>query len=114
MTLSEKSRRILELISDGHSYEQILSMHPDFTYLDIFAAAQDALELDGSTKSSYQDRLDAVKQEHPNAYEPWTDRQEEVLKQMHKGGAPVKAIASALNRQPGAISSRIRKLGLGE
>ncbi|MCY3977390.1 MAG: hypothetical protein OXG23_04760 [Chloroflexi bacterium] len=114
MTLSEKSRRILELISAGHSYEQILSLHSDYTYKDIFAAAEEALGCESSETLSPKDRLDLTKQEHPKAYEPWTDRQEEILKQMYKGGAPVKAIASALKRQPGAIKSRIRKLGLEE
>lgn len=114
MKLSEKSQRILELISAGHSYEQILSLHSDYTYKDIFAAAEEALELDKLSDSNYQERLAEIKQQHPNAYEPWTERQEEILTQMHKGGAPVKAIASALKRQPSAIKSRIRKLELDE
>ena len=112
MKLSDKSRQILTLISAGHSYEQILSLNSGYTYKDIFASAEEALELESSSDSNYQDRLAKIKQKHPNAYEPWTPRQEEIVKQMHKGGAPVKAIASALKRQPGAIESRIRKLGL--
>ena len=114
MKLSDKSRQILTLISAGHSYDQILSRHSDCTYKDIFASAQEALELEGFSDSSYQDRLAEIKQQHPNAYEPWTPEQEEILKRMFKNGAPIKDIASALKRQPGAISSRIRKLGLDE
>jgi len=114
MKLSDKSRHILTLISAGHSYEQILSLHSDYTYKDIFASAEEALECESSNTLSPKERLDLIKKAHPNAYEPWTDRQEEILQQMHKGGAPVKAIASALKRQPSAISSRIRKLGLAE
>ena len=114
MKLSEKSRQILEFISNGHSYEQILSVHSNYTYKDIFASAEEALELESPSDISHQERQAEIKQRYPNAYEPWTPRHEEILKQMHTGGAPVKAIASALKRQPGAVSSRIRKLGLDE
>ncbi|MDE2853884.1 MAG: hypothetical protein OXN88_06905 [Chloroflexota bacterium] len=114
MKLSDKSRQILELISAGYSYEQILSLHSNFTYKDIFSAAQEALELESPTDASRQDRLESIKRKHPNAYEPWTQEQEELLMKMHRGGAPVYAIASALKRQPGATRSRIRKLGLDE
>lgn len=114
MNLSDKSRQILTLISEGRSYEQILSLHSDYTYKDIFAAAEEALELESSSDSSHLDRLAEIKQQHPNAYAPWTPEQEEILKSMHEGGAPVKEIASTLKRQPSAIRSRIRKLGLDE
>ncbi len=112
MNLSNKSRQILALISKGHSYEQILSMHPDFTYKDIFSSAQEALELEKPSTTSYQDRLAAIKRKYPNAYEPWTQQQEELLRKMHESGAAIGEMAAALNRQPGAVSSRIRKLGL--
>lgn len=114
MKLSDKSRQILTLISAGHTYEQILALKPDFTYKDIFGAAEEALEIEISSNSSHQDRLADIKRHYPNAYEPWTPRQDEILTSMHKGGAPVKAIASALKRQPSAISSRTKKLGLNE
>ena len=114
MKLSDKSRQILTLISAGHSYEQILSMRSDYTYIDIFESAREALELENPSAESNQDRLERIKQSHPNAYEPWTASQEELLRSMHKGGAPIHAIASALKRQPSAIESRIRKLGLEE
>jgi DNA-binding NarL/FixJ family response regulator len=110
--LSDKSRKILTLISAGHSYDQIVSLHSDYTYIDIFKSAEEALALASSSDSNYQHRLAKIKQNHPNAYEPWTPEQEEILKSMYKGGSPVKDIASALKRQPGAIISRIRKLGL--
>ena len=45
MELSERSDIVLRLIQRGHSYEQILSLHVDITYLDIFAAAGEALRL---------------------------------------------------------------------
>ncbi len=114
MKLSNKSRQILTLISKGHSYEQILSLHRDFTYKDIFSSAQEALELENPSAASYQDRLAAIKQKYPNAYEPWTQQQEELLRELHGSGAAIDEMAAALKRQQGAVSSRIRKLGLEE
>lgn len=62
MKLSDKSRQILTLISAGHSYEQILSLHSDYTYIDIFESAKEALKLASSSDSNYQDRLAKIKQ----------------------------------------------------
>ena len=50
MKLSDKSRQILTLISAGHSYEQILSMRSDYTYIDIFESAANALELENPSR----------------------------------------------------------------
>ncbi|MFL7812020.1 MAG: hypothetical protein AB8I80_25505 [Anaerolineae bacterium] len=38
-----KSRTVLVLIAEGRTYEQILALHPELTYYDIFAAAKEAL-----------------------------------------------------------------------
>ena len=43
--LSAKSAAVLELIAQGHGYDQILAARPDCTYLDIFRAAREALGL---------------------------------------------------------------------
>ncbi len=43
--LPETARRVLGLIAEGRSYDQILQQHPELTYFDIFAAAREALEL---------------------------------------------------------------------
>lgn len=116
MNLSDKSRKILKLIASGYTYNQIIALHPTYTYKDIFGAAQEAIDLVSSKESisAHDACIQKIKQQYPNAYEPWDEKQENVLIQMFKCGAPIHAIASALKRQPGAISSRIRKLGLPE
>jgi hypothetical protein len=42
--LSRTSRTVLAGIAEGRTYEQILALHPELTYRDIFAAAREALE----------------------------------------------------------------------
>jgi hypothetical protein len=43
--LTARTTAILRLIAEGRSYDQILLRHPELTYLDIFSAAREALNL---------------------------------------------------------------------
>ena len=80
--LSPKSTAILKLIADGHSYEQVLATDPELTYLDIFNAAREALEVVGQADSAYASRLAAIQQEHPRAYMPWSDAEDLQLRRL--------------------------------
>jgi len=48
----------------------------------------------------------------PNAYENWSEEQEKFLSENFKSGMTVNELAKHLQRKPGAIRSRLRKLGL--
>ena len=54
----------------------------------------------------------ACKQDYPNAYEPWSENDDSILKRMWHKGATVEELSSHFQRKPGAILSRIRKLEL--
>lgn len=112
--LSAQSRAVLEQIAEGRTYEQILSRYPDLTYLDVFAAAREALTLAGEEREDYAARLSQIKQRHPRAYERWTDDEDAQLRREVQRGAPVAEVAERLQRQPSAIRSRMAKLGVGE
>ena len=112
--LSANARTILELIAEGHSYEQILKFNEMFTYLDIFNAASEALKLDAVESSDYHQRLSRVREAHPRAYEKWTPDEEAQLAELFRSGKNTRYIADELQRQPGAILSRLRRLGLVE
>lgn len=60
-----------------------------------------------SKAKSSQPRFSALQ-----AYQPWTSDQDAQLRRMVYDNAPIKEIARKLGRNSGAISSRIRKLGL--
>ncbi len=111
-TLSSKSVAVLKLIADGHSYEQILTAYPTLTYLDIFAAAQEALLLSGEAGTAQQQRLNRIRAKHPRAYEKWGEEEDRQLRQLVQAGVKEKDIAAQLQRQPSAIRSRMEKLGL--
>lgn len=109
--LRAKSRLALELIADGNSYAQIVDGGHSLTYLDIFAAANEALGL-LQTGSDYDERMTAIKERHPRAYEKWSREEEESLRRLHGEGHYISEIADRLQRQPGAIRSRLMRLGL--
>ena len=108
--LSAKSVAVLRLIADGQSYAQIVDGH-SLTYLDIFAAAQEALGLDETT-SDYNDRVAAIRAKYPRAYERWSPKDDEHLQAMHAAGDSIDAMAETFDRKPSAIRSRLAKLGL--
>lgn len=109
--LSAKTVAVLRLIADGQSYAQIVDGHPGLTYLDIFAAAEEALRLD-ETPSDYQARLAAIKAKYPMAYEPWSEEDDALLRAMHAARRSIDAMSEEFQRQPSAIRSRLRKFGL--
>lgn len=55
--------------------------------------------------------LPDIRRVHPRAYEKWTDEEEARLAKLRNAGKSMQEIARELQRQPGAISSRLRKLG---
>lgn len=111
--LSAKAVAVMEMIAQGHSYDQILQAYPAFTYHDIFEAAEDVLKL-ANTGETYADRLEKIRQKYPRAYENWTDEEEGRLTALVQQGHNPAAIAEQLQRQPSAIRSRLVRLGLLE
>jgi DNA-binding NarL/FixJ family response regulator len=109
--ITSKSATVLRLIAEGHSYNQIVELYADLTYLDIFRAAEEALEL-LVPPAPKDDHLAAVRQKHPRAYEPWLEDEESSLVRLYKEGLSTATIADRLQRQPSAIESRLRRLGL--
>ena len=54
----------------------------------------------------------ACRQEHPNAFDPWTPEADAELAQMWADGKSVTEIADHFGRKNSAIISRLKKLGL--
>lgn len=111
-TLSPRSVAILKLIAAGHSYEQVLATDPALTYLDIFAAAREALAVAGQANSAYARRLAAMRERYPRAYTPWSCDEDQQLRELVAAGHSVDAISARLQRPPSAIRSRMQRLGL--
>ena len=112
MALSEKSRVILQAIAKGHTYEQILVQDLAWTYHDIFLAAAEALEAGQVTNEGNSYDVEEIRHDHPRAYEKWSDEEDGQLSEVCRSGKSVREIAKTLNRQDGAIRSRLAKLNL--
>ena len=122
---------ILDMISKGFSYYQILLTDPRLTLLDIMITAKVAKELmemfvtpvhtivvEGSieviAKGGQIQNLTKIREEHPRAYEKWSTNEEERLIQLFHSGRSVAEIAKVMQRQLGAVKTRLRRLGLIE
>ena len=53
-----------------------------------------------------------VRKTFPNAYASWSPAEDKLLRELFGGGKNVRELAVTFNRRPGAIRSRLRKLGL--
>lgn len=111
LELSGRAVAVLKMIATGHTYEQILATHPGLTYLDIFAAASEAL---GMPQEHAEPAMHRAKRVHPRAYERWTPEEEAELRALHASGRSVAEIAGELQRQPSAIRSRMGHLGIDQ
>jgi ATP-dependent DNA helicase RecQ len=56
------------------------------------------------------ERLTAIKEQHPHAYEKWTEQEDADLLSLHAAGTPLAQLAVRFERQPSAIRSRLAKL----
>ncbi len=59
--------------------------------------------------TSWADRLATMREKHPNAYRPWTDEQDEKLKQDFQNGVTVKKLSKQLGRHEKSIILRLQK-----
>jgi hypothetical protein len=53
-----------------------------------------------------------IRKEHNQAYAPWSEEDDEYLRNRFLEGASLEDLVSEFGRQPGGIRSRLRKLGL--
>ena len=56
--------------------------------------------------------VDEIRQEYPNAYQPWTAEADEELQQLYGTASSITQLAVHFGRRPGAITSRLNRLGL--
>jgi hypothetical protein len=65
-------------------------------------------------KSSFQEHVEQVRQKHPRAYEKWEASEEDQLVLLFEQGKSINELAELISRNPGAVQTRLRRLGLIE
>ena len=103
----------LSYISNGERYLTIAEENNQITiaksnFLDFYNHIE-AVRLEWGIKTY---SVEKVREKHKKAYAKWTQEEEQLLINSLAEGLNVKEIAAILERQPGAIASRINKLGL--
>lgn len=95
-TESDDAKRIFEKLTPG----EITKMHQNF----IIAR--------GGSQDSKTYSIEKIRDEHPNAYKGWRKEEDESLMAYFQKGNNTKTISNIMGRRPGAIRSRLAKLGL--
>ncbi len=65
-------------------------------------------------KKHKANRYEEIRKTYPKAYLPWEKEDDEKLERLYKEGKKTKELTKIFERQPGAIRSRLSKLGLVE
>ena len=58
--------------------------------------------------------LEEIRAKYPNAYRPWTKKANNSLATLYKSGKSIEELTLLFQRNNGAITSRLRKLGMIE
>ena len=74
----------------------------------------DQIDENAHTLSTRVDSIENIRKTHRRAYEPWSKDEEKRLSILYNRGATIQELAQELQRQPGGIRSRLKKLGLTE
>jgi len=65
-----------------------------------------------SLENSKSYSIDDIRNTHPNAYNPWTTEEENMLISEYRTGKTIEELMVILGRQRGGITSMLRKLGI--
>lgn len=111
LSVSESKR-----IDDGFEKHKILIFEEDVKdFKKLFNRVVKKLEKLSDPKSDKKGyTLDDIREQHPQAYLPWSTEDDEKLEGLFCEGKTVKELANIFERKAGAITSRIKKLELKE
>lgn len=59
--------------------------------------------------SGWAEKIEKMRETHPNAYRPWTDNQDDELKQYFQQGESITQLSKRLGRHEGSITIRLQK-----
>ena len=101
---TERLAPIYNYFDERYSYEEIRLVRA------IIKSGNYSEEI--SEENNYYKRLEKIKENFPNAYEPWKTEEDNELRKLYLVNTPIDEIAQILKRQPNAIKSRLGKFGL--
>lgn len=61
------------------------------------------------TKTPWAEKLETMRQTHPNAFKPWLSPDDKKLQKLFKDGTGLKKLSAEFGRHPGSITARLKK-----
>ncbi|TSC84815.1 MAG: ATPase AAA [Parcubacteria group bacterium Gr01-1014_13] len=105
------------------SPEELQKMHDNFVkacggnVLSAIVPSESVTDEESKPKKNKKQKgkgFDKIREKHPNAFRPWTEGQDEELRQFFSNDMAVEELAKTFGRKTGAIRMRLVKLGLLE
>jgi len=113
--LSGINRMALQMSEDAHLIDDMLRNRAQSDKQRFAHLAEKAKEREANppkkkkTDSGWAEKIAKMRETYPNAYRPWTDDDDMVLKQEFQNGASVKDLSNKLGRHEGSITMRLQK-----
>lgn len=105
LAISEDAQNIDTLLRDKAAYAA-----KRFAHLQAEAAKRKAVPSPKSASGSgWSDKIAKMRETYPNAYKPWEDADDAVLKQDFHNGASIAQLSVKLGRHEGSIKMRLQK-----
>lgn len=107
------NRTALEISETAYDIDDQLrtKSKADANRLKDLEATFEKMELKKSPKQSsgWADKVAKMREAYPNAYRPWTDAQDSLLKQEFQNGKSLDELSNQLGRHEGSITMRLQK-----
>ena len=120
---------VFERLAEGYGIDQVLNEYPALTIIDViscFKLAKEIMEdyvthdrliiVSGEIRIDAQNHriinLSKLREKYPRAYEPWENREDNLLTSLFNEGKSFEEMAQSLERQVGAIKARLVRLEL--
>lgn len=107
------NRTALEISETAYDIDDQLrtKSKADASRLKDLEATFEKMELKKSPKQSsgWADKVAKMREAYPNAYRPWTDAQDSLLKQEFQNGKSLDELSNQLGRHEGSITMRLQK-----
>jgi hypothetical protein len=80
-----------------------------FEHLRAQAAKRAKTKPKKPAKTGWAEKIAVMRQTHPNAYRPWQDKDDRILKEKFQQGENIKKLSKRLGRHEGSIRMRLQK-----
>lgn len=107
--LNAKAVKILELLANGLTAEDIVQVIPKCTAQDVVRAAELAV-MNDKVADAYRQFRERVDKLYPRAHEEWNPLEDARIIEMHAEKRTIREIAAAVERHHDAVKCRLQLL----